>query len=229
MVSNTSCGGRLSSTNTSVAVTGICLPVDLRILRHSFLTAVTPVLTPDNVRRRKWPHGSEGPLLLVTQSIRVLTERCTHREQGDDLQQVVLNDITDCPQLLVKGPAPRDTEALSHRDLHTLDIGTVPNRLKEGIGEAEVQQILDRFFAKVVVDSEYCRFGKRLKQHLVERPCRGKIAAERLFDDQPRPLAGFCIGQPFSHARERVWRYRQVVKRTRSRAQRLTELAECLR
>ena len=81
MVSNTSCGGRLKfNEQLRSPVTGICLQqvqdigngtlqpiarcpmasltcgeddLDLRILRHSFLTAVTPVLTADNVRRRK--------------------------------------------------------------------------------------------------------------------------------------------------------------------------------
>ena len=43
--------------------------------------------------------------------------------------------------------------ALGHGDLHVVDIVAVPQRLKDGVGKAEGQDILDRLLAQIVVDA----------------------------------------------------------------------------
>ena len=53
----------------------------------------------------------------------------------------------------------------------------------------------------------------------IERLRRGEVAAERLFDHQPRSFVAFCIGQTFSHGRKQVWRYSKVIKRVEMQRQ----------
>ena len=62
----------------------------------------------------------------------------------------------------------------------------VPDRLEERVGEAEVEQVLHRLLAEVVIDAEDRRLGEHLVQRLVERARRGEVAAERLLDRDAR-------------------------------------------
>ena len=80
--------------------------------------------------------------------------RRLHRQVADDLQQVVLDDVADDAGLLVELAAALHAEALGHRDLHVLDVVAVPDRLEERVGEAEVEDVLHRLLAEVVVDAE---------------------------------------------------------------------------
>jgi len=48
---------------------------------------------------------------------------------------------------------PLPTE-MSESDLHALHVVAIPDWLQERVGKAEVKQILDRFLAKVMIDSQ---------------------------------------------------------------------------
>ena len=63
-------------------------------------------------------------------------------------------------------PRPFDAEALGHRDLHVLDVVAVPDRLEERVGEAEVEDVLHRLLAEVVVDAEDALLGEDAVQRL---------------------------------------------------------------
>ncbi len=45
-----------------------------------------------------------------------------------------------------------DAEALGHRDLHAGDVVAVPHRLEHGVGEAQVEELVDAHLAEEVVD-----------------------------------------------------------------------------
>src|SRR5262245_10999799 len=109
--------------------------------------------------------GAEGPYLpeylclFVPDRFRNRRRRRFHREVADDLQQMILDDVADDAGLFVEGAAALDAEAFGQRDLHVLDVMTVPDRFQEGIREAEVQDVLHGFFPEVVVDAEDVVFG----------------------------------------------------------------------
>ena len=67
-------------------------------------------------------------------------QRRLHRQEADDLQEMVLDDVADRAGLVVEAPAPLHAELLRHGDLHALDVVAVPDRLEERVGEAEHQQ-----------------------------------------------------------------------------------------
>ena len=73
---------------------------------------------------------------------------------ASDLEHVVLDHVADRPGLLVEPPPALHAEVLRHRDLHAADVVAVPDRLQKRVGEPEVQEVLDRLLAEVVVDAE---------------------------------------------------------------------------
>ncbi len=132
-------------------------------------------------------HVAQHLGLLVADRLVVRPARRLHREVADDLQEVVLDDVADDAGLLVELPPPRDPEALGHRDLDVLDVVAVPDRLEEGVRESEVEDVLDRLLAEVVVDPEDVLLGEGAVQDLVERARRGEVAAERLLERRLGP------------------------------------------
>ena len=55
---------------------------------------------------------------------------------------------------LVKAAAAGDAEILGQRHLHARDVIAVPDRLEKRIGEAEIEDVHDRFLAEEVIDAE---------------------------------------------------------------------------
>ena len=137
---------------------------------------------------RQGPNRPQHLRLLVAQRLAPGGRRRLHGEISDDLQQMILDDVADDAGLLVEGAAALDAERLGHRDVHALDVLPVPDRLEKRVGEPEVQDVLHRFLAQVVIDSEDRVFGKRAMERRVERAGRLEVAPERLLDDD----AGAC-------------------------------------
>ena len=63
----------------------------------------------------------------------------------------------------------------------------VPQRLEDAVGEAQHQDVLDRFFAEEVIDPIDLVFGQHLEDLRVEGLGRCKVVPERLLDDHPPP------------------------------------------
>ena len=92
--------------------------------------------------------------LLVDQVVGRAADRRLHRQQQQDVEQMVLDHVADAADLVIEAAAAFDAEILGHGDLHAFDEIAVPDRLEEGIGEAEIEQVLDRLLAEIVVDAE---------------------------------------------------------------------------
>ena len=107
-----------------------------------------------------------------------------------------MEDITDHAGLVViAGPGPH-AAALCHRDLDMVDVFAVPKRLKNAIAKAKSKDVLDRFFAEVMVHPVDLVFLKDRMQFVIQDPRRFEIAPKRLFNHDPPPafLAGFELG-----------------------------------
>ena len=142
--------------------------LDLRIGRDLVLLAVADdLLVTDPARRVLATHdaGADlgvGPLgvdgaqdahLLVAQRVRLEGDRWLHRDQRQQLEQVVLEDVAAGAGLLVERAAALDAQVLGHGDLDVVDVAPVPERLEDAVAEAEDQQVADRLLAQVVVDA----------------------------------------------------------------------------
>ena len=171
----------------------------------------------------------EKPVASVPKGIGIAADGCLHRQQRNDLQHVILHDIPDRSYLFIENSPAFDSEGLSHGDLHALYIVAVPDWLQERVGKSEVEEILDGFFAKVMIDSENRRLGKGTMQCLIERLRGRKVAAKRFFDDHARPF-GRSPHWPGPGLRfKQVWRNGQVIKRPGRSAQCFSQIAKCVR
>ena len=95
--------------------------------------------------------------------------------------------VPQCAGFFVKTTAALDAESLGGRDLNVVDMVAVPQRLEDAVGEAQHLDVLNRFFAEEVIDAVDLILGQHLEDLCVEGLGRGKIVAERFFDDYPSP------------------------------------------
>jgi hypothetical protein len=102
----------------------------------------------------------------------------------------------------------------------------VPDRLEERVGEPEIQDVLHRFLAEIVIDTEDRVFGKRAMQRLVAAiaPTRGR--AERLLDDDARAVGTAGAQQVLDRRRKRARWNREIKERPASIAERPPDVGE---
>src|SRR5262245_28333715 len=125
------------------------------VLRDARLVAVSLELAAHHALGAHRPHRAQHLRLLVANGLGVRRRGRLHREVADDLQEVVLDHVANDAGLVVELAAALHAEALGERDLHVLDVVAVEDRLKKRVREAEVENVLHRFLAQVVVDAEH--------------------------------------------------------------------------
>ena len=146
------------------------------------LVDVLAVLAPDHLVRIEGPDLAVHLDLLVAQGIGCRRRRRLHGQEGDDLEQVVLHDVAErAGGVEVLGPAG-SAELLGHGDLDVGDEVAVPDRLEQGVGEPEHQDVLDPVLAEEVVDAEHRGLGEVPVEHLVELERGAAITPEGLLD-----------------------------------------------
>src|SRR5699024_9838449 len=116
--------------------------LDLRCGIDSILLPIPAISATDDIGGIDGPNLPEQFGLLVLERRRVGTSRWFHAEHRDDLQQMVLDDITDGTNRFVEAASARDPEVLGHRDLHTRDEVTVPDRFEHRVREPKHEQAL---------------------------------------------------------------------------------------
>ena len=99
---------------------------------------------------------------------------------------MVLHHVAQRAGLIVIGDAVFQPHRLGHGDLHVIDMGRVPQRLVEHVGEAQRHQVLHRLLAQIVVDAEDLVFAEIVADKVVERAGRIEVAANRLFHNDAR-------------------------------------------
>ena len=119
--------------------------------------------------------------------MRVEADRRLHRDQRQQLEQMVRHHVAQRAGCVVEAAAVADAEFLVDRDLHVVDVVAVPDRLEHAVGEAQHQDVLDGLLAEIVIDPVDLVLVDELQQFAVQRPGRGQVGAERLFDHQPPP------------------------------------------
>ncbi len=151
------------------------------------LDPAAAVLAADDALRAGRVQRPQHLHLLVAHAVGGEVDRRLHRGQGEELQEVVLEDVADRARLLVERRAALDAHRLGDRDLHVVDELPVPDRLEDAVREPQRQHVLDRLLAEVVVDPEDLVLGEPALHGLGELARRVEIVAERLLDDHARP------------------------------------------
>ena len=121
--------------------------------------------------------------------MRVEAGRRLHRDQRQQLEQMVRHHVAQRAGCVVEAAAMADAELLVDGDLHVVDVIAIPDRLEHAVGEAQHQDVLDRLLAEVVIDPVDLVLVEDFQQCAVQGLGRGEVGAERLFDHQPPPRA----------------------------------------
>ena len=130
--------------------------------------------------------------LFVTDRVRIERHRRLHRDDAQQLQQVVLHHVAQRAGLVVETRAAAHADRFRDRDLHALDIRRLPQRAENRIAEAQHHQVLHGFLAEVVVDPVDLRFVEMLADRRVDFLRGRQIVAQRLFEHDPR----IAVDQP---------------------------------
>ena len=122
-----------------------------------------------------------------------------HGKQRDDLKKMILDDVSQAAGGLVKRAARSHAEVFRQGDLDAGDVVAVPDRFKEGIGEAEVKDIHDRFLPQEVIDAKDRVFREHGPRHAIQRTSRSQVAPKRLLHDHARILSQPGCAQPLDY------------------------------
>src|SRR5208337_5284516 len=112
---------------------------------------------------------------------------------------MILDDVADRSGLIVEAAAALDAEIFRHRNLHALDVVAVPERLHEGIGEAEDDHIVYRPLPQVMINSENRGFIELPEEDLIQMARGLQIVTERFFDDDAGVGRAAAMRQLFEH------------------------------
>ena len=128
---------------------------------------------------------------------------------------MVLNHVANHARVIVVSASELDAKLFSNRDLNVLDIASVPYGLENGIPKAEYHNVLNRLFAKVMIDPVNLRFLDVLADFLVQRSGTHEVLAEGLFYDDAFPaVRGFRAkahgAELLDDRGEKPWRYSKV-------------------
>ena len=127
------------------------------------------------------PHGVQHVHLLVADLLRVERNRRLHGHQAEELQEVVLHHVAQCPRVVVVAAAMFHADFLGHRDGDVVHVAAVPDGLEEHVGETESEDVLHGLLAQVMVDAEDLRFAEVVGEQAIQLAGRIEIASQRLF------------------------------------------------
>ena len=112
--------------------------------------------------------------LLAAQRVGVHDAGRLHGDQGEQLKQVILHHVAHDARPVIVARAISNIDLFGNGDLHAVHVVTIPDRLKDGVGEPEHEQVLHGLLAKVVVDSVHLALVEYPVHRLVQGLGRGE-------------------------------------------------------
>src|SRR5215216_1014180 len=106
---------------------------------------------------------------------------------------MVLDHIANRAGAVVVAAAPFHADLFGHQNLYVIDVAAIPERLKDAVAESKGQNVLDGFFAQIMVDPIDLAFIEHAQHMAVERLSACQVAPKRLLDNDPRPSSGFTL------------------------------------
>ena len=156
---------------------------------------VALVLPADVVGGVGGSDGAEDRELRVLERLGVTPGGGLHGRDGDDLHDVVDDDVTQRADGVVEVAPVLDPEALGHRDLDAGEVVPVPDRLQHRVREPEVEELLEAHLPEEVIDPVDLRLVQVLVELGGERAGGGLVVTERLLDHHPGPVGETGFGR----------------------------------
>ncbi len=186
------------------------------------LGEVALVAAADDVRGVDRADRAKDLVLLLGDRERGKLGRRLHRQEGEDLHQVGDDHVAVGARAVVEAAARADVERLGDVDLHVSDVGAVPDRLEEAVGEAQREDVLGGLLAEEVIDPEDLALGEDLVDGVVERSRRLQVGPERLLHDDSRVRDQAGLADQPDQAQRRLRRDAQIEQQPRVGAELLT-------
>ena len=95
--------------------------------------------------------------------------------------------VAEGTRLFVKRSAILHSQCFSGSDLDVVDVIAVPDRLEHRVAKAEHHDVLNRFFAEIMVDAINRIFGKDMRHDVVQFLGALQIMAKRFLQNDSRP------------------------------------------
>src|ERR1700722_7102463 len=100
---------------------------------------------------------------------------------------MVRHHIAQGARLFIERRSVFDSYRFSSGDLYIVDVVPVPDWFEQRITEAENEDVLHCFFAKIVVNPVHRFFVEYAVHHVIQYVCRFQVPPERLFQNNSRP------------------------------------------
>ncbi len=117
--------------------------------------------------------------------------------------------------IVIPGPVAH-IDRFGYRDLHMFYVVAIPDRLENGVGKTEKEDILGRFFAKIVIDAVHLPFFEDAVDQPVKLLSRRQIAPKGFFyNDAPPPVLFIhhaMLPQLLHYGHVQVWSDGQVIQ-----------------
>ena len=117
---------------------------------------------------RKFAQRAQDLHLLVANGIGLEGHRRLHRDQRNQLQHVILDDVARDAGTFEISAAFFHADRFGDSDLHMVNILTIPERLEDPVRKAQHEEVLNSLFAEVVVDAEDLALAERGHRDAVE-------------------------------------------------------------
>src|SRR5574341_1799923 len=93
------------------------------------------------------------------------------------------NHIAQSAGSFIVATALLHTDCFGGGDLDVIDIAPVPDRFKNSVAETKYQDVLDRLFAKIMIDPVDLLFLDHLLDLCIKCSSRFQISTKRFFDN----------------------------------------------
>ena len=100
---------------------------------------------------------------------------------------MVLEHVPHDSRLFVILASVLDPDAFRSGDLHIVDMLAVADRLEDGIGKPEHQEVLNRLLPQIVIDAVDLMLGEGATNACIQGDCARQALAEGFLDDDPDP------------------------------------------
>src|SRR3984893_9589780 len=109
--------------------------------------------TGEDFFRTKRLNGVENFRLLVADFVGVEGNWRLHSGHGEQLKKMIGDHVTKGPGGFVKATTMFDADGFCGGDLHVVDVIAIPEGLDDVVGKAKDHDVLDGFFAEVMIDA----------------------------------------------------------------------------
>ena len=112
----------------------------------------------------EWLYSLQDLGLLIADRVRSKRDRRLHGSETEQLKQMVGDHVTQGSRPFEVSSTLFHSYGFSHRNLHVIDVPSIPDWFKQTVAKPEKQDVLHSLFAEVVIDATKSAFPQALRR-----------------------------------------------------------------